>query len=242
MDSLAEVQCPDQHHSTTCNPRPPSPSPQPLFISGNPSIHTPNAIEFVFDESQSNIGGRQGSNACCFIALYMGRLVHTSCLTWPKDASLAIEWKHVLRSAMLNGNAIHDDLFDFDAVNIQVDDAVVLAGDECKVNRVSAQMDFFGHNPINQLKDYIKDLAQRGPLPTYCVLSAHGLTVLLVVNIDGNGVIIDSHTHGSNGAMVAFCKAQHVSELGSWYAGMLQEQFSTVLTIGSLSRIEYINN
>jgi len=75
------------------------------------------------------------------------------------------QWKDALRTAMLNGNDIHDDLFDFGAVNVDIDDAVAMAGDECMVDNLVEQIDIFGQSPIVLLEDCIKRLADDGPLP-----------------------------------------------------------------------------
>jgi len=133
-------------------------------------------------------------------------------------------------------------LFEFSAVNVDVDDAVAMVGDECKVDKVANQIDIFGNNPINQLEDNIKRVVDHTPLPSYSVMVAHGRAVLFAVNIDKSAMIIDSHSHGSIGAIIGFCKAENVSYLGRWFAGMMQNDWGTALTIASLSRIEYVPN
>lgn len=141
---------------------------------------------------------------------------------------------------MLNGNAIHDDLFDFSAVNVHIDEAAAMAGDEFMVDNVVDQIDISGHDPINQLKHWIRRLVDKGPLPLYSVISAHGLTVLFTVNVNKSAMIIDSHTHGSKGAVIAFCSPQNVSYLGCWFASMLQNNYSIAMSVVSLSRIVYM--
>lgn len=125
---------------------------------------------------------------------------------------------------MLKSNTIHDDFFDFSAVNLDhdVDDAVAMAGDKCKVDKAATQIDIFGSNPIKQLEDNIKRVVDNAPLPSYSVLVAHGHAVLLAVNIDKSAMILDSHSHGNRGAIIGFCKAENVSYLGCWFANMMQ--------------------
>lgn len=75
--------------------------------------------------SQSTLLGRLGSNACTFIALYFGNLYFLSCLKPPSDGvTLDCEWQVSLREAILKGNEIHDDLYDTDAIDVAVDEAV----------------------------------------------------------------------------------------------------------------------
>jgi len=57
-----------------------------------------------------------------------------------------IMWLLTMREAILKGNEIHDDLFDNDAIDVAVDEAVELAGDECSVNCIESQCDIFGRN------------------------------------------------------------------------------------------------
>ena len=91
-------------------------------------------IEWTFSESQSDIQGRTGSNACVFIALCMGKLFFH--LSWPSGDCLPNSWQRSLREAMIKGKRIHDDLFDHDATNVTVEDAVSMAGEECGVRRL----------------------------------------------------------------------------------------------------------
>ena len=96
-------------------------------ITGHNSSYLSGVIEWTFSESQSDIQDRTGSNACVFIALYMGKLCSQRKLSWPSDDSLPDAWRRSFIEAMVKGNKIHDDLFDHDATNVTVDDAVSMA-------------------------------------------------------------------------------------------------------------------
>ena len=91
---------------------------------------------WAFPESQSNIQGQSGSNACAFIALLMGNVWTSGCLQFPRDASLHESWRKSFIEAMVKGNKIHDDLFDKEAVDLEVEEAVSLADTECGIHRV----------------------------------------------------------------------------------------------------------
>lgn len=107
----------------------------PLY--GIPSSHTPCITEWNFPPyfSRSTLLGWLGCNACSFIALYFGNMYFLSSLEPPSDhVTLDHEWQVSLREAILKGNEIHDDLYDNDASDLAVDEAVELAGDECGVN------------------------------------------------------------------------------------------------------------
>ena len=57
-------------------------APQP-WIRASTSSNLTGVTEWGFSESQSDIQGRTGSNACVFIALYMGKLCFENNLAWP---------------------------------------------------------------------------------------------------------------------------------------------------------------
>ena len=66
-----------------------------------------------------------------------------------------------LREAILKGNEIHDDLYGNDAIDVAVEEAVKLAGEECGVNCIENQHNIFGHNCNNQLSDIFCGLSSK---------------------------------------------------------------------------------
>ena len=50
--------------------------------------------------------------------------------------------------------SLHDDFFEFDAVDVTVNEAVVMAGDRWDVDRIISQIDVFGRAPAKQLKPW----------------------------------------------------------------------------------------
>ena len=134
--------------------------PPPGLIKGSPSSYVAGVVEWTFEESQSNIQGRKGSNACAFIALIMGKIWIRGSLHWPRGDCLPELWRKSLVDAMIKGNKIHDDLFDQQAVDLEVEDAVSLADEECGVQRVGQQIDIFGINPVHHLANVLIQEAQ----------------------------------------------------------------------------------
>ena len=107
--------------------------------------------------SQSTINGRSGSNACTFTAFMFSHLYFSNNL---RPALLGFQlsstWKDSLVKAMLlRGNEIHDHIFDKDAVNVAVDDALEIAEEECFVDKIEQQYDIFGVNCLEQLTTVI---------------------------------------------------------------------------------------
>ena len=87
---------------------------------------------FPRNVSQSTIDGRNGSNACTFIALFFGYIYnHCSLLTPPVGQPLARQWEAAVTEAIRTGNDIHDELFGGEGINVAVDDAIEAAGDHC---------------------------------------------------------------------------------------------------------------
>ena len=210
----------------------------PLY--GIPSSHTPCITEWNFpmNFSQSTLLGRLGSNACTFIALYFGNLYFLSCLKPPSDGvTLDREWQVSLREAILKGNEIHDDLYGTDAIDVAVDEAVELAGDECGVNCIENQYDIFGRNCNNQLSDIFSGLS----LKQSChVIVTQGKSFLLIVNTDQSTMIVDSHSHIGSGALISFAPPGHAVDLAVWFARMSRNTWNHELGTTSVISVSYV--
>lgn len=232
------------------NPRTPhsSPStssPSPIgippagLIKGSPSSYVAGVVEWTFTESQSNIQGRTGSNACAFIALIMGKIWIRGSLHWPRGDCLPDSWRKSLVEAMIKGNKIHDDLFDHEAVDLEVEDAVSLADNECGVQRVGQQIDIFGINPVHQLANVFIQEAQNNTSKSCCVIMTEHRAMLLAVNSDSSAMIIDSHSHGNDGAIIACSQPGCIHLLAQWLDAMMNNNWQRSLSIGSVTKVFY---
>ncbi|KXJ22406.1 hypothetical protein AC249_AIPGENE27435 [Exaiptasia diaphana] len=76
------------------------------------------------------------------------------------------DWQQALRNAMIQDNIIHEDIFDGDTVNVAVEEAVDIAGDECCVDNIESQYDVFGRNVGQELCTLFDQLAVVGQ-PSY---------------------------------------------------------------------------
>lgn len=153
----------------------------------------PLSLEWSFTESEADIQGRTSSNACVFIALNMGKLCFDRKLSWPSGNILPEPWRATL---------IHDDLFDHEGVNVTVDDAVLMAGEECGVRALGPQLDIFGYNPVNQVAIVLIQEAHNFT-SSFIVIVSHECAFLFVVNSDQSAMLIDSHCHVNTGAIIA---------------------------------------
>jgi len=211
---------------------------QPPLLQGHTSPYSQDVTEWKLSESQSNIGGRSGSNACVFIALYTGKLIMQRNLEWPQNNHIPNALVDAFKDAMTNGNKIHDDLFDLSPVNLEVDDAVVMAGEECGVQTVLYQTDVFGANPQTQLADLF-DIEAQHMLKSCSVVVADGRALLFIVNQDKSAMLLDSHNHGNHGAVIAHTSPGDVVSLAVWLKAMMQTDWQCTLNIASVHKIMY---
>ena len=223
----------------TCatNPPPPASSPPPPgiltagMIKGNPSSYVAGVVEWTFAESQSSIQGRTGSNACAFIALIMRKMWINGGLLWPRDVLLPEPWKQSLYEAMIKGNKIHDDLFDHEAVS--------LADNECGVQSLGKQIDIFGLSSVHQLANFLIQEAQNHKSKSCSVIMTQRRATLLAVNSDSSAMIVDSHSHGNDGAIIACTPPGSIHLLAQWLDALMNDIWQHSLTIASVTKVFY---
>ena len=105
---------------------------------------------FPRNVSQSTTDGRNGSNACTFIALFFGYIYYQCCLpTPPVGQPLTRQWEAAVIEAIRTGNDIHNELFGGEGINVAVDDAIDAAGDHCHVCGILHEYNVFGVNPLD---------------------------------------------------------------------------------------------
>ena len=196
---------------------------------------------FPWNMSQSTIDNQNGSNACVFITFNFGLLYRQLSLDNTLVGQyLDISWQTALEHAIRAGNDIHDQLFDADGVNVTVEEGIQLAGDLCQVGQVYQEYNVFGANPLGQLKTAIERLSQQRQ--SFHVLVVHDMAMLIIVDSFGVVLFIDSHVHGTKGAVIArflpdsHCQAQ---SFALWVDRMLTQTKGVGLSICSISSILY---
>ena len=209
-----------------------------LLITGHTVPGIAGIIQWSFpvDFYQFMIGGRSGSNACTFIALYFGKCLLHENLPTPCGNSLSMEWKSALYTAMKRGNEIHDELFEGEGVDVAVEDAVNIAGALCFVNSVGQGYDMFGHDCEDQLATVFEMLCTTQQSRCYAVVSS-GRTMLLIVNEDDSCMIVDSHKHINHGAVIAYCPSNSVKMLAKWLRAMMQRTWQIDLRFCSVTPV-----
>ena len=194
---------------------------------------------FPADFCQSTLGGRSGSNACTFIALYFGHLYLHCKLPPPLHSVLSMEWKSALYKAMKKGNEIHDELFEGEGVDVAVEDAVEMAGTECFVQYIGQGLDLIGSDCEDQLAEVMEMLSTSTPPSSCNVVVTRGTSFLFIVNKDRSCMIVDSHRHVNVGAMIAYCPSKCTRMLAKRVRTIFRETWQCDLRACSVTPIFY---
>ena len=81
--------------------------------------------------------------------------------------------------------------------------------------------------------------AQSNTSKSCSVIMTQGRAVLLLVNSDSSAMIIDSHSHGNEGAIIAYSKPGNIHLLAQWLDAMMIDNWQHPLTIASLTKVFY---
>ena len=214
------------------------PTIQPASICGHPSEFNKMVTEWSFPEdfSQSTIGGRNGSNACAFICLYFGQVASKGLLVPKQGLTLSSVWREVFEWAITSGNELHDELFDHEGINVNVDEAVEIAGEECGVACLGQQKDFFG-SPKELLAEYLNLLALGAQRSCHLFFSSERTMFLMCDR--GNLYFVDSHSHKDSGALIASVPPGNGEALAEWIDKMMNFHWQCPPTIGSMTEVIY---
>ena len=159
---------------------------------------------FPWNVSQSTLDGRNGSNACVFIALCFGRIHQSAKLANFQGHQLSSQWQAALKEAIRMGNGMHDELYDRQGVNVTLEDALDAVGAICQICGVEQEFNVFGSSPLDQLENVVHSILQQST-PSFHILMVIDMAMLLIVDSDGSLILVDSHMHGSMGALIARC-------------------------------------
>ena len=151
---------------------------------------------------QSEFGGRDGSNACNLICIFLGLQFKKRQLpSLQASTSLPPQWKAAIANAIVDGNTLHDIAFEGQAINLDVEDAFENFEDELDLAAYDEQQ---WHCPNQDLDNLINLFSQSGERDLQAgVIVADGRTFAVFSYAQREYVIVDSHKHPENGSLIA---------------------------------------
>lgn len=197
-------------------------------------------VEWSFPEcfSQSTIMGRNGSNACAFISLYFGEIASKGILNPRQGLMLPTQWRDCLEQSIIRGNDLHDELFDNEGIDLDAEDAVEMAGEDCSVVSLGEQKDLFGTSGKDLLADWLNELSSRKKISCH-LFCANGKTMLLFIDSCGELYFVDSHLHKDSGALIASAPPGSGLLFAKWIYDMMVLHWNTPLTLGTVREVIY---
>ena len=191
--------------------------------------------------SQSTVDGRNGSNACSFIALCFGSIYRQSSLPTPAVGQpLNRQWEAAVIEAIRTGNDFHDELFGGEGIDVAVEDAVSAIGDHCHISGIVQEYNVFGADPLNQSAAVINLILQQKQ--SLHVLVVNDKTMIIIVDSNETLIFFDSHIHGHHGALVARSdpnQGHQAQKFSNWVNDMLRKSHGVGLAICSLTTVGY---
>ena len=198
-------------------------------------------FSFSANLSQSTIGGREGSNACTLIASMVGYHFVKLGLPEPTSSTLPSQWFEVVVDSMLEGNALHDLLFDGEARNLDIEDAVESCGNDLHISTYDQPIGFDLRN--GDLSPLFHSLQARVTHHErqVAVLIYGDQSVAVLMWETGAFAIIDSHTHGQYGALICYAPAGQTSstDIVTWLSKGVQKYLNKSLGLCTLTFVTY---
>ena len=128
---------------------------------------------------------------------------------------LDVKWQEALKEAIRMGNDMHDELYDRQGVNVALNDALDAVGNLCRVCGIVQEYNVFGANPLDQLETAVNAILQQKP--SFHMMVVNFMAMLLIVNTKGTLILVDSHMHGSMGALIVRC-IPHNGHQARWFS------------------------
>ncbi|KAJ7358945.1 hypothetical protein OS493_020788 [Desmophyllum pertusum] len=210
------------------------------LLSGSPSQFSTVVIEWLFQEnfSQSTMNGRNGSNACTFICMYFGQIAAKGLLLPRQGVSLNGHWKDALEEAMIRGNDLHDEIFDHEGINVDIDQAVEMAGDDCGIRCIGQQKDLFGAVAKDLLAELLNEISSRRQ-QSHHLFFCSDRTMFLMADSCGHLYFVDSHSHRDSGALIASAPPDNGVAFAHWIDQMMNFHWLCPLIVGSVNEVIY---
>ena len=196
---------------------------------------------FSANLSQSSICGRQGSNACTIIASLVGYHFIKRSLPELTLSTLPSQWFEVVVDTMVEGNALHDILFDGEARNLDIEDAVESCGNDLHISRYDQPIGFdLRSGDFSPLANTLQTRASRLQNQVAVFITGFRSVALLFWQTRAFA-IVDSHSHGQYGAIIAYASAGQTSssKIVTWLSKMVYKYFNGSLGLCTLTFVIY---
>ena len=170
---------------------------------------------FLSQFSQSTLYGRNGSNACKFIALMLAKFyfLHKSALSLSKYMSLLLNWINLFINGISLGNHIHESITTGIERYFSVQEVRTAFLGLITDNVQLEDLSILNENPMvprSSLGFYLERLTKEDNLAAVIIMN--GMTISLAGQ-NNNIIVIDGHSHGQLGAMVGIISVDKIEEL-----------------------------
>lgn len=177
---------------------------------------------FPIHLSQSTINGRQGSTACALIALLMAHKYHNQKSSLAIQRQLSPAWFTLMVSSIIEGNSVHDDIFNHTPITLQIPMASSLLAGRIPQIRLGQELpaNFTSEDgpSSSNLDHYLKEMVLNSTSlsPSAIVVTFRGNTFSFVPGKQNNLIFLDSHLHHPFGALIASVPVTALPELLKW--------------------------
>ena len=174
--------------------------------------------ELPISLSQSTIGGRHGSNACTIISLLLAKtyLTNKQLLQINNSQLLSHNWIVAFISCMLGGNQAYDTFTSSrNPIYLGVVEAIPL------IRNSLGSLDYEEELTVCFVKEaraadesaLSYQLSRRLGIANAAFTIINGMTITFVDDSNGSVLVLDSHLHLPNGALLAKCKRDDIEDL-----------------------------
>ena len=180
-----------------------------------------------FTISHSTLSGKiSGSNACTIISVLGGIQASNNNLVFPFPITDLPNIITTFSNTMIEGNTLYESL-DVDPwqPNLEVKEVIeALRSVNIHINLI----EYEGFLLVELLTAKLQSLADRERLVVGVLIVAPDKAMLICIN-DGKFELMDSHQHGTHGALIAMSTSRNVDDFVAYLSGMVNRYWNTSL-------------
>lgn len=156
-------------------------------------------------------------------------------------STLPSQWFEVIVNSMVEGNALHDLLFDGEARNLDIEDAVKYCRNDLHIIHYDQSIGFdLRSGDLSPLVQSLQTRAAHHQRQVAVLISGFQSVVLLIWETVAFA-IVDSYTHGQYGALICYAPAGQASstDIVTWLSEMMHKYFNGSLGLCTLTFVTY---